>query len=99
MPRVQCAVPACKRVSGHGSAHLQRAMPLAKRSGLLQVSVFSRHGSLPPPQTDNISNKMALKAAGGAAGFPLTIATLQLGVGCIYALFLWVSPFPRVPHL
>ena len=42
---------------------------------------------------------MALKAAGGAAGFPLTIATLQLGVGCIYALFLWVSPFSLVPHL
>ena len=41
--------------------------------------------------TDNISNKMALKAAGGAAGFPLTIATLQLGVGMIYALFLWAA--------
>jgi len=43
----------------------------------------------------NISNKMALKAAGGAAGFPLTIATLQLGVGCIYALFLWAAPDAR----
>ncbi len=49
---------------------------------------------------DNITNKLALKAAGGAAGFPLTIATLQLGVGCIYALFLWAAPdarsFPKV---
>jgi len=48
----------------------------------------------------NITNKLALKAAGGAAGFPLTIATLQLGVGCIYALFLWAAPdarrFPKV---
>jgi solute carrier family 35 protein E1 len=43
----------------------------------------------------NISNKMALKAAGGAAGFPLTIATLQLGVGMIYALFLWAAPDAR----
>ena len=43
----------------------------------------------------NISNKMALKAAGGAAGFPLTIATLQLGVGVIYALFLWAAPDAR----
>ena len=36
----------------------------------------------------------------GAAGFPLTIATLQLGVGVIYALFLWAAPdarrFPKV---
>mmetsp|Transcript_35510 Transcript_35510/g.90735 ORF Transcript_35510/g.90735 Transcript_35510/m.90735 type:complete len:395 (-) Transcript_35510:120-1304(-) len=43
----------------------------------------------------NITNKLALKAAGGAAGFPLTIATLQLGVGCIYALFLWAAPDAR----
>jgi solute carrier family 35 protein E1 len=48
----------------------------------------------------NITNKLALKAAGGATGFPMTIATLQLGVGCIYALFLWAAPdarkFPKV---
>lgn len=48
----------------------------------------------------NITNKMALKAAGGSTGFPLTIATLQLGVGCIYALFLWAAPdarnFPKI---
>jgi solute carrier family 35 protein E1 len=43
----------------------------------------------------NITNKMALKAAGGAAGFPLTIATLQLGVGCLYAFFLWAAPDAR----
>jgi len=43
----------------------------------------------------NITNKLALKAAGGAAGFPLTISTLQLGVGCIYALFLWAAPDAR----
>mmetsp|Transcript_10281 Transcript_10281/g.29052 ORF Transcript_10281/g.29052 Transcript_10281/m.29052 type:complete len:401 (+) Transcript_10281:74-1276(+) len=40
----------------------------------------------------NITNKMALKAAGGAAGFPMTIATLQLGIGCIWALLLWGYP-------
>lgn len=43
----------------------------------------------------NITNKLALKAGGGAAGFPMTIATLQLGVGCIYALFLWAAPDAR----
>jgi len=43
----------------------------------------------------NISNKMALNAAGGAAGYPLTISTLQLGVGSIYALFLWLAPDAR----
>mmetsp|Transcript_21200 Transcript_21200/g.20362 ORF Transcript_21200/g.20362 Transcript_21200/m.20362 type:complete len:392 (-) Transcript_21200:115-1290(-) len=43
----------------------------------------------------NVSNKLALKAAGGSAGFPMTISTLQLAVGCIYALFLWVAPDAR----
>jgi len=43
----------------------------------------------------NISNKLALKAAGGAAGFPMTIAGLQLAVGCLYAIFLWVAPDAR----
>merc|ERR1711935_1244646 len=43
----------------------------------------------------NITNKLALKAAGGSAGFPMTISTLQLGVGCIYGLFLWVAPDGR----
>jgi len=43
----------------------------------------------------NISNKLALTAAGGAAGFPMTIATLQLGVGVIYALFMWLAPDAR----
>lgn len=43
----------------------------------------------------NISNKLALRAAGGSTGFPMTISTLQLGVGCIYALFMWVAPDAR----
>lgn len=43
----------------------------------------------------NISNKLALRAAGGSAGFPMTISTLQLGVGCLYALFMWVAPDAR----
>eukprot|EP00418_Pyrodinium_bahamense_P023381 CAMPEP_0179145666 /NCGR_PEP_ID=MMETSP0796-20121207/70297_1 /TAXON_ID=73915 /ORGANISM="Pyrodinium bahamense, Strain pbaha01" /LENGTH=409 /DNA_ID=CAMNT_0020846083 /DNA_START=12 /DNA_END=1241 /DNA_ORIENTATION=+ len=40
----------------------------------------------------NITNKVALNAAGGASGFPMTIATLQLGIGCIWALLLWGYP-------
>lgn len=40
----------------------------------------------------NISNKLALKEAGGKDGFPMTIATLQLGVGVVYALFAWILP-------
>ena len=43
----------------------------------------------------NITNKMALRAAGGATGFPMTISSLQLGVGVLYALFLWVAPDSR----
>lgn len=43
----------------------------------------------------NITNKQALVGAGGAAGFPMTIAALQLGVGSMYALFLWLAPDAR----
>ena len=43
----------------------------------------------------NITNKLALRAAGGAGGFPLTVSSLQLGVGCLYALFLWTIPDGR----
>jgi len=43
----------------------------------------------------NITNKLALNAAGGASGFPMTISCLQLGVGVIYALFLWAAPDAR----
>ena len=40
----------------------------------------------------NITNKLALKNSGGSKGFPMTIASLQLGVGCVYALFAWAAP-------
>ncbi|CAK0852167.1 unnamed protein product, partial [Prorocentrum cordatum] len=43
----------------------------------------------------NITNKLALNAAGGAAGFPMSIATMQLGFGCVWALFLWGYPDAR----
>ena len=43
----------------------------------------------------NISNKLALKAAGGASGFPMTISALQLGIGSLYGLFLWLAPDAR----
>ena len=43
----------------------------------------------------NISNKIALTAAGGKVGFPMTISALQLGVGAIYGVFLWLAPDAR----
>jgi len=43
----------------------------------------------------NIANKIALKAGGGVAGYPLTISTCYLGVGVLYALFLWAAPDAR----
>jgi len=45
----------------------------------------------------NITNKLALKYSGGSAGYPMTIASLQLGVGVVYALFAWVAPDLRTP--
>jgi solute carrier family 35, member E1 len=43
----------------------------------------------------NITNKMALTAAGGKTGFPVTLSSLQLGVGCLYGIFLWLAPDAR----
>jgi len=43
----------------------------------------------------NITNKLALNAAGGKTGFPMTISSLQLGVGSLYGLFLWLAPDAR----
>jgi solute carrier family 35 protein E1 len=38
---------------------------------------------------------LALKAAGGKTGFPMSISSLQLGVGCLYAIFMWLAPDAR----
>jgi solute carrier family 35 protein E1 len=43
----------------------------------------------------NIANKQCLKAAGGKSGFPMTIAGLQTGIGCLYALYMWLAPDSR----
>lgn len=43
----------------------------------------------------NITNKLALNAAGGKTGFPMTISSLQLGIGCSYGIFLWLAPDAR----
>jgi solute carrier family 35 protein E1 len=39
-----------------------------------------------------LNNKLALKAAGGASGFPVTIGFLQYVIGSAYALYLWAAP-------
>jgi len=43
----------------------------------------------------NITNKLALKASGGKTGFPMTISSLQLAVGMVYGIFLWLAPDAR----
>jgi len=43
----------------------------------------------------NITNKLALNAAGGKVGFPMTLSSLQLGVGALYGIFLWLAPDGR----
>ena len=42
-----------------------------------------------------VSNKLALKAAGGARGFPVTIGLVQMLFGSCYALYLWAAPDAR----
>lgn len=43
----------------------------------------------------NITNKLALNAAGGKTGFPMALSSLQLLVGAIYGIFLWLAPDAR----
>jgi len=43
----------------------------------------------------NITNKLALKASGGKTGFPMAISSLQLGIGMLYGIFLWLAPDAR----
>jgi len=43
-----------------------------------------------------LNNKLALKAAGGATGFPITIGFLQMFIGSLYALYLWAAPDARL---
>ena len=42
----------------------------------------------------NIYNKLAAKSSGGTE-YAFTLAWLQLAVGSIYALFLWIAPEAR----
>jgi len=43
----------------------------------------------------NITNKLALNAAGGKTGFPMALSSLQLAVGGLYGIFLWLAPDAR----
>ena len=46
----------------------------------------------------NIQNKKALNATGGKhAGFGMTVATLQLGVGTLYSLLIWIVGYNFLP--
>ena len=65
---------------------------------VIPVGVSNRAcaSSRPPRYVGNyyytLNNKLALKAAGGATGFPVTIGFMQLLIGSVYALFLWLAP-------
>ena len=70
----------------------------ASRPCAIPVGVSNRTcvSSRPPRYVGNyyytLNNKLALKAAGGATGFPVTIGFMQLLIGSVYALFLWLAP-------
>ena len=57
------------------------------------LSSFPDH--LPPLSGTPPISQLALKAAGGKTGFPMTISSLQMGVGCLYGLFMWAAPDGR----
>lgn len=54
-----------------------------------------RKHSLTRTHTHTRVRRLALKAAGGASGFPVTIGFLQMALGSAYALFLWAAPDAR----
>lgn len=46
----------------------------------------------------NIQNKSALNATGGkTAGFGMTVATMQLGVGTVYSFLIWIAGYNLLP--
>jgi len=46
----------------------------------------------------NLQNKAALNATGGKhAGFGMTVATLQLGVGALYSFLIWIIGYNLLP--
>ena len=50
------------------------------------------------PESDDRTHQESERganAAGGKAGFPLTISTMQLGVGVLYSIFAWAAPEMR----
>jgi solute carrier family 35 protein E1 len=65
------------------------------------ISTTPAASFLTPTHTKVLATRVRLvcfacaQAAGGAAGFPMTLSCLQLGVGVIYAMFLWAAPDAR----
>ena len=83
-----------------GNYYCPRPRPKQKLRGAMDSVVrhrreFEKNSRRSPARADNITNKLALKNSGGAQGFPMTIASLQLGVGVVYALFAWAAPDMR----
>jgi len=81
------AAPQPKALRGGGAKPLFMGMDLSLLSYFFFWYLLNYYYS--------INNKLALKAAGGKAGFPMTISTLQLGVGVLYAIFAWAAPEMR----
>lgn len=82
-------LPVC--APGQQSAFFKSWVAAKDNSLLILCFAFWYYGNY----EHNICNKVALRDTGGADGFPLTIATCQLGVGVLYAVFLWIAPDAR----
>jgi solute carrier family 35 protein E1 len=88
-PRMNQLVPSVKMASGDATDESKASTGFD--AGLLVYFALWYLGNY----YYNITNKLALKAAGGAAGFPMSLSCLQLGVGVVYATFLWAAPDAR----
>ena len=83
-----------------GRRPMHRALASGTPVGVLDYACASSRPPHTPPLPHRyvgnyyytLNNKLALKAAGGATGFPVTIGFMQLLIGSVYALFLWLAP-------
>jgi len=81
------------RAPAAGRSDLQAATPLFM--GMDFALLFYFFGWYLGNYYYTLNNKYALKAAGGATGFPVTIGFLQMLIGSLYGLYLWVAPDAR----
>ncbi|KAL1499894.1 hypothetical protein AB1Y20_012577 [Prymnesium parvum] len=88
-------IVSARNVRGEKKAELVAAAPLGIDFGLLACFAGWYLGNYYYTLNNKLALKAAAKAVGNDVGFPLTIGFMQMLVGSLYALFLWLAPDAR----